>query len=66
MKKRYIVQAVGGYDGVEILAEPTVGRRIYQAGDVIEIDTRIVDVVGLVNGGFIREAPKPTTDNPIP
>lgn len=65
MKKKFIVQAVEGDNGLEILAEPTVGRRVYQAGDLIEVDTRIVDVVGLVNGGFIREAPKPP-DNPIP
>ncbi len=56
MKKTYRVKRVEGFDGLEVLGEPNVGRHIYQPGETVELDSRVSDVAALVAGGFVEPA----------
>lgn len=55
MRKRYIVQDVEGFDGIEFLADNPVGRRVYRGGEIIELDDSLHNVAGIMARGQIVE-----------
>ena len=55
MKKKYVVQRLEGYDGIELMADPVIGRHIYGPGEIIELDDRKHDVAGIMGRGLIIE-----------
>lgn len=56
MKKKYIVQAIEGVDGIELASDSPVNRRVYGPGDVIELDDKIHNVAGIMARGQIVAA----------
>ena len=60
MKRKYVVRAVEGWAGIELMADP-LPRRIYGPGDVVELDDSVHDVAGLMGRGLlgppVEEAP---------
>ena len=58
MKQKFVVQGVEGFDGLQLLSEPTVGRRIYGPGEVVELDDQQHDIAGLKSRGIIRDLPE--------
>ena len=51
MKRKYMVLDIPGLDGIQFMSEPTVGRRIYKAGEVVELDDAVHNVADLVAHG---------------
>lgn len=57
--RKYLVQAIPGYDGLERLQDPPTGRRLYRAGEIIELDDAISDIPGLRGWGIIADYVEP-------
>lgn len=56
-KRLYIVQPCDGFVGVEFLADPPVGRRVYQPGEEVELDDKIHDIQNMLRTGIVAPAP---------
>ena len=67
MKRKYIVQPHEGFAGVEFLADPPHHRRLYNAGEEVELDDKVHNVTELVKLGIIVPAPQaPAITTPAP
>ncbi len=65
MRKKYKVLEVEGSEGIEFGSDSPVGRRVYRAGDIIELDDKVHDVAGIMARGQLSEifeAPKPIVE----
>lgn len=63
-KKKYIVQRVEGYHGLEFLSDSPVGRRTYLPGEEVELDDKVHDIVGLLGSGIVVKASAVKAEGP--